>query len=224
VFLWVNVLPTLMANLGKIVHSIPFLLLVFLLLGGSTSASIHLAPKIRVSPDDLIYEVGTTGNSLVWVFEAEESNDDPSRYSATLDGVPIEGHTLASWSDLTEIEINVDGLALGSYVVTVVVNDTGTDALQASSATDSANVHVVEDTLNPFPSTSSSTPDSSSTSTTDPQSSTSSSQSNPGETSSSTSIPAIDSNSSSTSDAEVPILLIPLLTGMLTLLIIKRRT
>lgn len=128
-----------------------------LLFSTSISASVHLAPAIRDSPDDLIYEVGTTNNTLVWVFEAQESADAPSKYSATLDGAPIENHTLASWSDLNEVSVNVDGLALGRYVVTITVNDTGTDALQAASATDTVNVHVVVDTAAPLPSASSST-------------------------------------------------------------------
>ncbi|MCE7737273.1 MAG: hypothetical protein GPJ54_20460 [Candidatus Heimdallarchaeota archaeon] len=138
-----------MSNLRNLKYFVPLVLLFFT----PISASIHLAPSIVDKPDDLIYEVGMTNNILVWVFQAGESNDDPSKYTAKLDGVPIVNHTLADWSDLTEIVINVDGLALGSYVVSIEVNDTGTDALQAASAFDSVNVHVVEDTANPFPST-----------------------------------------------------------------------
>lgn len=154
-----------MRNIWNLKYFLPLVLL----FSNPISASIHLPPAILDKPDDLIYEVGTTNNTLVWVFEADEFNDDPSHYTATLDGMPIENHTLATWNDLTEVVINVDGLALGSYVVKIDVNDTGTDDLQAASAFDSVNVHVVEDTANPFPSTMSTT-----TSTTTTQSTTTS--------------------------------------------------
>ncbi len=91
--------------------NLKYFLPLILLFSTPLSASIHLAPAVRDKLDDLIYVVGTTNNILVWVFEAEESNDEPSRYSATLDGVLIENHTLAGWNDLTEVVINVDGLA-----------------------------------------------------------------------------------------------------------------
>lgn len=198
-----------MRNIWYLKYFIPLILL----FSTPISASIHLAPTIRDKPDDLIYEVGTSNNTLVWVFEAEEDDDGPSHYSATLDGVPIENHTLTLWSDLTEVVINVDGLALGSYIVSVEVNDTGTDALQASSAIDSVNVHVVEDTANPFPSTATSTTPSTTTTTTSDPVSEAVSRIDEGKASSDTSDNKV---TESTSSANLPISFYPIFLSLLS--------
>ncbi|KKK62002.1 hypothetical protein LCGC14_3008700, partial [marine sediment metagenome] len=98
---------------------------------------------MRKSPTDLTYLIGTTGNVLIWAFDANESGDEPSKYFITLDGVVIPEHDFVNWQDNVDIIVNVDGLDLGSYVVAIVANDTGTDNNQASSTTDAAIVSVV---------------------------------------------------------------------------------
>ena len=109
------------------------------------SGSVHLAPKMITSASDISYLMDTTGNELVWQFMAEESGDEPSHYTVTVDGTDLTGHTLASWDDGVDIIVNVDGLALGSYNVKISVNDTGTDSGQASATEDTAIVNGVED-------------------------------------------------------------------------------
>ena len=109
------------------------------------SGSVHLAPKMITSASDISYLVDSTGNELTWQFMAEESNDEPSRYTVTLDGTDLTGHTLVSWDDGVDIVVNVDGLILGSYSVKISVNDTGTDSGQASATEDTAVINVVDD-------------------------------------------------------------------------------
>lgn len=126
----------------NIVKRFSFLFLI-LLLSSTASASLHLAPSMTKSPTDLTYLVGTTGNELVWAFDADENADDPSKYIVTIDDVAVTGHNLASWQDNVDIVVNVDGLALGNYIVKIVANDTGTDNNQAPSTTDTTSVNVV---------------------------------------------------------------------------------
>jgi hypothetical protein len=125
------------------------------------SGSVHLPPKMVTAADDMSYLLDSTGNELVWQFIAEESNDEPSHYTVTIDGSDLTGHTLVSWDDGVDIVVNVDGFALGSYNVKISVNDTGTDNGQAAATEDTAVVNVVEDlsTVSTTPSASSSNTD-----------------------------------------------------------------
>lgn len=120
--------------------------LLFILLLTQTSASIHLPPFMHTSPDDVTYEIGSTEHQIVWQFEAHESNDSPSKYTVTLDGVDLTGHTSESWQDNVDIIVDIDGLLLGLHVVIITVNDSGTDANQAPPTVDSVNINVVNST------------------------------------------------------------------------------
>lgn len=121
--------------------------LIFILLVSNASASIHLEPKMVTSPVDTTYTVGSSGNTLIWRFEANEANDAPSKYSITIDGANIAGHTLTPWEDNVNIIVDIDNLDLGVHVVHITVNDTGTDIQQAPATEHSVNVSVVNTTV-----------------------------------------------------------------------------
>ncbi|MCH8906945.1 MAG: hypothetical protein IH840_07630 [Candidatus Heimdallarchaeota archaeon] len=117
---------------------------IIILLTLSVSASIHRGPLRVIRASDITYEFGTTGNVLVWQYEADETQDLPSTYTVKIDNVNLESHIAVSWEDNVNITVNVDGLALGEHVVTISVNDTGTDAGLAPISMDIAFVTVVE--------------------------------------------------------------------------------
>lgn len=119
-------------------------ILMILILPSAIYASIHLAPRENTAAMDISYVVGTTGHELIWQFEAQEANDEPSHYSITVNGDPLSGHTLTSWQDNVDIVINVDGYSVGVYTFEITVNDTGTDQGLAPAATDSAVVTVTD--------------------------------------------------------------------------------
>lgn len=121
--------------------------LLFILLISISSASVHLAPRMVTSPNDTTYTLGTSGNTLIWRFEANEANDAPSKYSVTREGVELPGHTLAPWEDNVNIIVDIDGLDLGTYLYHITVNDTGTDNQQAPATEHSMNVSVVNTTV-----------------------------------------------------------------------------
>ena len=98
------------------------------------------------SPDDITYVVGTTGNQLIWVFEAHESQDEPAKYSVTVDETPLEGQILVAWQDNVNIVVKVDGFNTGVHNVMITVNDTGTDTGLAPPAMDTAVVTVIDAT------------------------------------------------------------------------------
>ncbi len=95
-----------------------------------------LSPVI-ISPDDILYQVGTTGHEIVW-----ELNDvDPSIYILYLDGA-IEDSGAWNGSDIT---VNVDGLSVGTYNYTLYVED-----LDANSTADTVWVEVIDDATPPI--------------------------------------------------------------------------
>ena len=134
-------------------------ILLIMLTSYSVGAAVHIAPKLVKSPDDLTYAVGTTGNELIWAFDAHESNDGSSKYVVTIDDVVVPAHNFIMWQDNVDIVVNVDGFDLGSYIVKIIANDTGTDNNQATATSDTANVNVVIElpstTEEPLPSSSS---------------------------------------------------------------------
>jgi hypothetical protein len=82
----------------------------------------ELYPSLYASADgsaylfdtpDLVYQVGTTGNFLIWEFEDTNFGDD-AFYTLEKDGYLIELVPL-EWPTTT-IETNVDGLRIGSYL------------------------------------------------------------------------------------------------------------
>jgi hypothetical protein len=116
-------------------------LLFVLVLVTSTSASIHIPPRIDSAPDDLSYVEGSTGNTLSWTARAHESNDNPTVYIVRLDGEIMEDHNEESWQDDVAVVVNVDGLAVGQYTVEIEFRDNGYPG-QADASFDSATVTV----------------------------------------------------------------------------------
>ncbi|MEX2688719.1 MAG: hypothetical protein Q6351_000090, partial [Candidatus Njordarchaeum guaymaensis] len=75
-----------------------------------------LGPEIN-SPADIQYEEGETGNTITWT----PNSIYPAVYSITRNGTEIQA---GPW-DGSPLSINVDGLAPGTYVYTIIVHDRG---------------------------------------------------------------------------------------------------
>jgi hypothetical protein len=98
-------------------------------------ADISNIPGISInSPSDITYEYGDTGNEISWT---TSSTNETDTYIITVNGTEVES---GSWNTAT-ISIDVDGLALGTYVYTLTVNDT-----LGTTASDTVNVFVVDTT------------------------------------------------------------------------------
>lgn len=91
---------------------------------------IESVPMID-NPDDIQYESGTTGNTIVW----STSDLTPDFYVILRNGTQIDS---GPW-DGSDIEISIDGLDLGIYNFTLVVNGTS-----GNSASDTVMVSVVD--------------------------------------------------------------------------------
>lgn len=92
------------------------------------------APAID-SPADMEYEVGSTGNSIIW----DVSELDPQTYKIHRDDILIMSE---SWNG-SNIGYNIDGLPVGSYSITLSVYDS-----TGNEASDTVTVDVV-DTVSP---------------------------------------------------------------------------
>jgi hypothetical protein len=99
--------------------------LIFVLLISSYTVEgiVHIPPKKIKAPEDLTYTLGSTGNTLTWQYDADESGDIPGTYTVTIDDNPLMGHTDADWEDLTDIVVNVDGLSMGQHTVVMSITD-----------------------------------------------------------------------------------------------------
>jgi plastocyanin domain-containing protein len=96
-----------------------------------TVTVVHTTPPTIDHPNDITYEEGETGYSITW----HVSDPNPYMYNITRnDTLVISG----VW-DGRDITINVDGLAVGTYIFTCNVNDT-----LGNSASDSVTVTVTE--------------------------------------------------------------------------------
>lgn len=83
-----------------------------------TITDAGVVPEIS-TPDDFSYEMGSTGNEIVWIAGASL----PDKYNVTLDGVLYDSGT---WTNGT-IEVDVDGFAVGEYIFIIYINDTEGD-------------------------------------------------------------------------------------------------
>ncbi len=90
------------------------------------------SPTLTSIPADVTYTVGTTGNQLSWT--ATDSN--PGTYVVYQNGTRI---TNGTWTSGDPIVINIDGLSVGSYNYTIVVQDQ-----YGNTITDTVIVTVVE--------------------------------------------------------------------------------
>jgi hypothetical protein len=82
-------------------------------------------------PNDISYELGTTGNSITWI----PTDTNPSWYNITLNGI-LTSHD-DPWTG-GSIVMNIDGLPLGTYTVICSVYD-----LEGLMISDTINVEVV---------------------------------------------------------------------------------
>jgi parallel beta-helix repeat protein len=89
------------------------------------------APSID-SPADLIYEAGTIGHNIVWTAQDQHLGT----YTILRDLIPVSG--VRNGNNIT---VSVDGLALGVYNYTLVMNDTS-----GNSARDTVFITVVDST------------------------------------------------------------------------------
>ncbi|TFF93467.1 hypothetical protein EU546_06165 [Candidatus Thorarchaeota archaeon] len=109
------------------------------------------APTVD-SPSDVEYTEGDTGNSVTW----HPVDAHPVSYEILLDSEVI---TMGSWNSSSEnISISVDGYAVGTYNLTLVLTDVG-----SNTATDSVSIVVT-----PFETTTTTTTTGSTTTTTTP--------------------------------------------------------
>ena len=100
----------------------------------SDSVDIEVVSTAPPTIDDIIdfdYEEDSTGNSITW----HPTDSNPDYYSITRDGFVIDD---GPWSG-GDININIDGLAYGSYTYVCLVNDT-----EGQSASDSVVVTVTD--------------------------------------------------------------------------------
>jgi hypothetical protein len=82
------------------------------------------------SPDDVVYVLGTTGNSIVWT----PADDYPATYVVSYNG---STHVSDDWGG-SKVILNVDGLPLGNHTFTLTVYDGS-----GSSVADSVTVIVI---------------------------------------------------------------------------------
>ena len=97
------------------------------------------------NPSDISYQYQTTGNQILWTV----GDANPGVYNVTKDGTLFV--TTTSWTNGT-ITVNIDGLAVGSYIFVIHVHD-----LYGNRISDTVIV-----TVSAIPSSSSSTPPTSS--------------------------------------------------------------
>ncbi|MBA7526715.1 hypothetical protein ES705_18884 [subsurface metagenome] len=90
-------------------------------------------PPIINQPEDIAYEYMSTGNKVTWI----ASDEYPYTYTVLLDG---EFYEDGIWISGVPVEIDVDGLFLGSYQFSIEFYDT-----YANYAVDNVNVVVTED-------------------------------------------------------------------------------
>jgi len=90
-------------------------------------------PPIISSPEDIEYEFGSTGNTLVWVV----SDEYPNTYEIFMDGESFES---GAWESGVSITINIDGFAVGTYEFMIKCDDSYNNI-----ATDNVLVNVIED-------------------------------------------------------------------------------
>ncbi|MHA1313322.1 MAG: FG-GAP-like repeat-containing protein [Candidatus Helarchaeota archaeon] len=122
-------------GLGQGVHS--FTCWVYDGSGNSNSSEIlvtvedNTAPDLN-NPDDIAYLLGSTGHAISWI----ATDHLPNSYAVFKDG-SLYGTYQGAWTSGTPIEVNVDGLAVGTYNFTIIVNDT-----KGNTVTDTVFVQV----------------------------------------------------------------------------------
>ena len=90
-------------------------------------------PPLIDQPEDIAYEYISTGNKITWT----ASDEHPDTYIVLLDG---EFYEDGIWVSGVPVEIDIDGLSLGSYQFSIEFYDT-----YLNYAVDNVNVVVTED-------------------------------------------------------------------------------
>ncbi|MHA2402296.1 MAG: hypothetical protein ACXADH_04830, partial [Candidatus Kariarchaeaceae archaeon] len=83
----------------------------------SANVTVKSGPIFILIPPNYHYTNDTSGNEIIWI----ASDTSPSTYELFRDGVSIENGT---WEDEIPIVFNIDGLTIGDYEYTLVLNDT----------------------------------------------------------------------------------------------------
>ncbi len=78
---------------------------------------IDITPPVVNIPDDFTYELGSTGNEILW----NASDLHPSTYILYRNGTPLDW---GGWTSGQNYLLNIDGLAVGVYNYTIIVYDT----------------------------------------------------------------------------------------------------
>lgn len=82
---------------------------------GSTNSDI--SPPVITPSDDLIYQKGTSGNTISWILE----DDFPGFYELYRNETQLS--SAPSWADGQNLSFNVDMLEVGIYNYTIVATD-----------------------------------------------------------------------------------------------------
>ncbi|MHA2032150.1 MAG: hypothetical protein ACW99Q_22495, partial [Candidatus Kariarchaeaceae archaeon] len=86
-------------------------------------------PSYVITPSDVQYIEGASGNSLVW----NTTDKYPGNYIIYLDGSQID---TGGWLNINDISISIDGLVKGNYNYTIVVSDSSNNmAIQTTFVT-----------------------------------------------------------------------------------------
>lgn len=75
----------------------------------------EMPPRID-HPEDILFEAGTTGNSVRWC----PRDYSPDTYEILRNGVPVTANEWDGW----DIDLNLDGLGFGVFNYTILINDT----------------------------------------------------------------------------------------------------
>jgi archaellum component FlaG (FlaF/FlaG flagellin family) len=108
-------------------------------LGGTASDSVNVivsngAPIIN-QPEDIEYDYGQTGNNINWVITDDSIDESNAQYIVIIvDGIIIQ---TGAWYSGSEIEVNVDGLEVGTHIFEITADDG-----LGGTASDSVNVIV----------------------------------------------------------------------------------
>ncbi|TXT56307.1 MAG: hypothetical protein BAJALOKI1v1_1940004 [Promethearchaeota archaeon] len=72
-------------------------------------------------PSDFSYTYGSTGNEIIWTF-IDDTISTPN-YTVYNNNISISIHTNKLWSSGVPITVDVDGLAVGNYNFTIIIED-----------------------------------------------------------------------------------------------------
>jgi len=104
-----------------------------------------ISPELISSPDDIQYNLGTTGHSISWI----ATDPDSGNYSIFIDDTHTATNT---WTTSVPIVISVDGLSIGTHTVEIRFSDAS-----GNMVSDNVTVTVIEVTTTTTTSTTTTT-------------------------------------------------------------------